>query len=81
MSSLDYLDQEDRSGYLGQLDLSFPPANLLGAVVRVVGAGTPAAEAGVKAGDLITEFNGQEVDNPLRSTTCLPKASPVTRSS
>lgn len=52
LSSEDYRDLEDRSGYLGRLALSDASAG--GAVVNVVGRGTPAAEAGLQAGDIIT---------------------------
>lgn len=65
LNSPKYLDQEHRSGYLGQLDLAPPPEGKLGAVVRVVGPGTPAAAAGLKPGDRITELNGEPVDDEL----------------
>ena len=50
MSSPRYRDQEDWNGYLGDLELK----NSSGGVqVQVVGAGTPAANAKIEAGDVI----------------------------
>lgn len=51
MSSPRFLDLHDRSGYLGHLE--FDPTTD-GLKVQVVGAGTPAESAGVKAGDVVT---------------------------
>jgi YidC/Oxa1 family membrane protein insertase len=48
-------DQDDRSGYLGHLALETAAG---GCRVGVVGPGTPAARAGLKAGDLIASVNG-----------------------
>lgn len=48
-----YRDIDDRSGYLGHLVMD-PDAPGDGCPVQVVGPGTPAAEAGLKPGDLIT---------------------------
>jgi YidC/Oxa1 family membrane protein insertase len=64
LNSPKYLDQEDRSGYLGELDLALAAPPLDGLLVRVVGPGTPAAEAGVKPGDIITALNGKAVFGP-----------------
>ena len=50
MSSPRYRDQHDRSGYLGELELT--PVNG-GVQVQAVGAGTPAAAAGIAVGDVI----------------------------
>jgi len=71
-----YLDQEDRSGYVGHLDLAALPNNVAGAVVRVVGPGTPAAEAGLKPGDIITELNGKAVIDPESFEGLLHKTEP-----
>ncbi len=76
LASPRYLDQEDRSGYIGQLDLTVPTKQQPGALVRVVGAGTPAAEAGVKAGDVITIFNGERVLGPIEFHDLLEKTDP-----
>lgn len=51
LSSDAYRDLEDRSGYLGRLALTDVPN---GALINFVGPGTPAAEAGLKRGDVIT---------------------------
>lgn len=48
-----YRDIDDRSGYLGHLVMD-SDAEGDGCPVQVVGPGTPAAEAGLKPGDLIT---------------------------
>lgn len=50
LSSPRYRDQDNRSGYLGALALKNVSG---GAEVQVVGAGTPAAAAGVTVGDVI----------------------------
>ena len=51
LSSDNYRDIDDRSGYLG--DLALEDAPLGGATATAVGPGTPAAEAGLVAGDVI----------------------------
>jgi YidC/Oxa1 family membrane protein insertase len=49
-------DQDDWSGYLGHLALA---AKTEGCLVGVVGPGTPAEKAGLRAGDLITAVDGE----------------------
>jgi YidC/Oxa1 family membrane protein insertase len=56
-----YHDLDDRSGYLGQLAPTDAQGG--GVEVNVVGPGTPAALAGLLAGDVITAVNGK----PLRT--------------
>ena len=51
LSSPNYRDLTDRSGYLGHLALTDAPTG--GAVVNLVGAGTPADAAGLERGDVI----------------------------
>jgi len=63
LNSPRYLDQEHRSGYMGHLDLEPAPQGQLGAVVRVVAPGTPAAACGLKPGDIITGLDGSVVDS------------------
>jgi YidC/Oxa1 family membrane protein insertase len=60
LSSLRYRDIDDRSGYLGHLvmDKSIQGEGL---PVQVVGAGTPAAEAGIKVGDVIKAIKGKTI--------------------
>ena len=48
-----YRELEDRSGYLGHLAPADAP-NAGGCLVQVVGRGTPAAEAGLEVGDVLT---------------------------
>jgi YidC/Oxa1 family membrane protein insertase len=50
LSNARYLDLHDRGGYLGRLELKAGGEGLL---VQAVGAGTPAAEAGLRVGDRI----------------------------
>ncbi|HEX4129125.1 MAG TPA: YidC/Oxa1 family insertase periplasmic-domain containing protein [Pirellulales bacterium] len=56
--------REDDSGYLGHLAVTDTP-DKAGAVVQVVGPGTPAAAAGVKPGDVITAFDDYHVRTAL----------------
>ena len=51
LSSPRFLDLHDRGGYIGHLELS--TAGGEGLLVQAVGAGTPAAEAGLRVGDRI----------------------------
>jgi len=50
-SSENYRDLDDRSGYFGQLALTDAVEG--GALVNVVGPGTPAADAGLEPGDVV----------------------------
>ncbi len=56
----DVEDWEDRSGYLGQLQPT-PDPDHKGLLLQSVGPGTPAALAGLKTGDLLTEVAGRRV--------------------
>jgi YidC/Oxa1 family membrane protein insertase len=58
LSSPRYLDLHDRSGYLGQLELAADGKT--GLLVRALGAGTPAAEAGLEVGDRIVAAGTKE---------------------
>ena len=49
LASPRYRDLQDRGGYLGNLELVADPAG--GLIVQAVGDGTPAEQAGIKAGD------------------------------
>ncbi|HWA99277.1 MAG TPA: YidC/Oxa1 family insertase periplasmic-domain containing protein, partial [Pirellulales bacterium] len=60
----DRVEVEDNSGYLGHLDVS-DADDKAGATVQVVGPGTPADGAGLKAGDVITSFDGHAVRGSL----------------
>ena len=55
-------DQDDRSGYLGHLAVD---AGDGGCRVGVVGPGTPAARAGLKAGDVIAKVDGTPTPDAL----------------
>lgn len=61
LSGQRFRNLNDRSGYLGDLELQEVDGK--GLRVQVVGPGTPAAEAGLQPGDLIVGIgNGQETD-------------------
>jgi YidC/Oxa1 family membrane protein insertase len=60
LNSPRYHDLEDRSGYLGHLECTDAPGKA-GALVRVVGPGTPADGAGLKPLDVITGVGDQKV--------------------
>lgn len=60
LASTNYRDLDDRSGYLGQLALTDAQGG--GALVNFVGAGTPAAEAGLRVGDVITTVDDGDGD-------------------
>ena len=60
LNSPRFHDLEDRSGYIGHLEGAKPP-NKSGYLVRIVGAGTPAAKAGLKPGDVINKIDGDAV--------------------
>jgi YidC/Oxa1 family membrane protein insertase len=53
-----FRDLQDRGGYIGHLELVPDPEG--GLRVQVVGAGTPAAEAGVEVGDRIVTVEGDK---------------------
>jgi YidC/Oxa1 family membrane protein insertase len=55
LSNEQFHDQDDRSGYLGHLAATTVPE---GCRVGVVGPGTPAARAGIVAGDVIVKVAG-----------------------
>jgi len=61
LSSRRYYNLEDRSGYLGPLAAEDVPGG--GCRIRVVGAGTPAERAGLRAGDVLRELDGQPIES------------------
>lgn len=65
LASRRYSDLQDRGGYLGHLELTADPAG--GLLVQVVGAGTPAAAAGIEPGDRIVSITRNEEIVPLLS--------------
>ncbi|MGA2256455.1 MAG: YidC/Oxa1 family insertase periplasmic-domain containing protein, partial [Thermoguttaceae bacterium] len=79
LSSERYRDLEDRSGYLGHLVMDNSDKGP-GCLVQVVGAGTPAAEAGVKRDDRILELvhRGQKtkIDHPAGLESALRPTKP-----
>lgn len=60
LSDPKYRELEETLGYLGHLDV-VSAGN--GVRVRTVGAGTPAAAAGVKVDDVIAKWNDQAIDD------------------
>ncbi|MBN2580042.1 MAG: YidC/Oxa1 family insertase periplasmic-domain containing protein [Pirellulales bacterium] len=75
LNSLRYCDIDDRSGYLGYLVMDQSDKKA-GCRVQAVGPGTPAAEAGLKSGDLIKELNGRPVTSASALETALEKTRP-----
>lgn len=75
LSNERYRELEDRSGYLGQLALedSKKPS---GAIVHAVGAGTPAATAGLKPDDIITAVGDTKVVYAVDLLRALEKTKP-----
>jgi len=71
-----FLDQEDRSGYLGHLATAAVPE---GCRVGVVGTGTPADRAGLRAGDVIVTVNGLTIADPAMLAAVLAKTKPGQR--
>ena len=61
LNSPRYCDIDHRNGYLGHLVME-PRGPGKGCLVQVVGPGTPAAEAGLKPGDVIKSVDGKPVD-------------------
>lgn len=75
LSSRRYPNIEDRSGYMGHV-IADSDAATKTCVVQVVGAGTPAAKAGMKPGDVITSVNGDPVTNARSLTLALVLTKP-----
>lgn len=76
MASSRYRDQHDWNGYLGDLELKSVAG---GAEVQVVGAGTPAAAAGIAPGDVIVgvgEPQTAEIKKPEDLDKALSKTKP-----
>jgi YidC/Oxa1 family membrane protein insertase len=71
-----FLDQDDRSGYLGHLATTAVPE---GCRVGVVGPGTPADRAGLRAGDVLVTVNGLGVADPATLQIVLAKTKPGQR--
>ena len=75
-----YSDREDRSGYLGHLVIDSAATagdtRGTGALVQVVGPGTPAAEAGLEPGDLIVAIGSQEINSAKELEAALRKTKP-----
>ncbi|MAT71215.1 MAG: hypothetical protein CMJ58_17025 [Planctomycetaceae bacterium] len=67
---LDLHDLQEKIGYLGQLELQPVKGGLQ---VGVVGTGTPAEQAGLQAGDIITAAGAKELQ-PVATTTEFAKA-------
>ncbi len=73
LSSPNFRDLENRSGYLGHLAAENSPD---GVKVNIVAPGTPAAEAKLQTGDIITGINGKPIDNADALATALKDTSP-----
>lgn len=75
MASPQFRDIEDRWGYLGFLAPT-DASNPRGALVQVVGDGTPAAEAGLLPGDIITAFGQTQIGGITDYETALRRTRP-----
>ena len=73
LSSEQFHDQDDRSGYLGHLAAATVPE---GCRVGVVGPGTPAAKAGLVAGDVIVRAAGSPTADVRSLGDILGKSKP-----
>jgi YidC/Oxa1 family membrane protein insertase len=73
LSSEQFHDQDDRSGYLGHLAAVTVPE---GCRIGVVGPGTPAARAGLAAGDMIVKLAGSPVADVWSLGDILAKTKP-----
>ncbi len=69
LSSSRYRDLHDRGGYLGHLELLADDST--GLLVQAVGAGTPAAAAGIQPGDRLFSLGVAEPLEPLESASQL----------
>ncbi len=76
LNSPRYRDLEDRSGYLGHFEPADAP-NQGGALVRVVGQGTPAAIAGLQADDVIEAVDDSKVQDSAGLLTVLLTTKPA----
>jgi YidC/Oxa1 family membrane protein insertase len=74
LASPRYLDMHDRGGYLGHLELV--DDGLEGLLVQAVGAGTPAAVAGLQVGDRLLKAGGAKIAEPAELATLLAGAQP-----
>lgn len=70
-----YNELHNRSGYLGHLQPVAGPDGR-GVRVQVVGAGTPAAEAGMQAGDVLLSVDDQEINSGTQLDEILQETRP-----
>jgi len=70
-----YCDVDERYGYLGQVIME-PGDRTEGCLVQVVGHGTPAAEAGLRPGDIIKALGEKPVADPASLEEALEKTRP-----
>jgi YidC/Oxa1 family membrane protein insertase len=77
LSSTRFRDLEFEGGYIGHLDVSELPEGT-GCRVNVVGPGTPAAQAGLRIGDIIREVNGIIIGDATAFAAQIDEARPGT---
>lgn len=75
LNSPDYLSLDNRSGYLGYL-APIDATKRGGALVRVVGPGTPAAAAGIESDDIITAVGETRVRTAAEFLAALKETKP-----
>lgn len=77
LSNERYLDLDNRSGYLGHLSTRTADASTGdGLLIQVVGPGTPAAAAGLQAGDILQKLDGVTLKNSEMLRSALEKTKP-----
>lgn len=77
LNSPRFSDLDDRAGYLGHLTTRDQEGVIAeGCEARVVGRGTPADEAGLRAGDVITAVAGRRVVDPASLRAALAATRP-----
>ncbi len=75
LASPRYTELHDRTGYLGHLH-AIPAEGESGVRVQVVGPGTPADEAGLKAGDVLVRIGEVEINTPAELDRALAATKP-----
>jgi len=70
-----FLDLDDRYGYLGHLFVD-ESSSVGPAKVALVAPGTPAAEAGLRVGDVIKQLDGKSVESPRQFEELMKKTKP-----
>lgn len=76
LNSERFRNLEDHAGYLGHLAVQPVAGGKPGALVQVVGPGTPADRAGLKPGDVLLSVNGAKVQGAASLREALAESRP-----